>query len=1024
MALLCAFVQGSRGERTAHTRIFRPAGTYASHISVSPAGTVVARSGDSSVITLLDGYSRREIALPEESTFRAYQSRSGQIWTIAPTGVWLYHQGAWTMHPIAEIRNELLNNPIAQVRQISLLPAEVNHLLILLHDRLLDYDATTRQVRILKEAHATRLGDFAEIQEGTDESIWVSGTYGIAHVQGPARRITPQTLWGEYLLGETNRVNTLQRPYESPPGKVTAVATPSSPSGDNSRYIVEWENDAWQLTVIPTEKIRQAWTAWDGTVWGYSANSLFRVVPGTPPLLRREPVAGSQYDVAVETNGVCWIASSEGLVRHAPFLWRSRPDLEDLQTAVHAVVFDQKDVWLATTEGLLRTGRAGRQLYAWPEEIENLVPPRESLFRLEDGRFLVAAQTRPVIFEPETGRFSRLRTSRAVHVHLLGQLMDGSVCAWFEHNDKTAPVDLRLYKEGAFVPLEIGVTNVLHGELAFAKEISKGDLWIGGGSSGMIRYKLASGNIEIHGMEQGLPSDRILTISAVGEGRIWCGTASRVYEYRGRRWEPVLAGLDRISAIVPAGGSVWVATAAGIYRYFQDSWIYHGVNEGIPSGAVYALRTSPNDLLWAGTSRGTVIFHPDADPDPPHTLPPTLQDSQKPSTLVPTAINFRGQDKWDYTAGGDLLFSYKLDEGGWTPFSNTVSRTFQNLSAGEHVLEVLAMDRNGNKAPVPNRLEFAVVAPWFRDPRLLSVSVLALALTLSLAGLAVAKHLQLKRSYAEVEQIVAQRTAQLERANQELLHSQKMRAIGTMAAGIAHDFNNILSIIKGSAQIIEGNIQDREKIHTRVNRIKLVVEQGTTIVKALLGLGRMDDREVGPCDISDLLHQTRKLLSDRFPETIQVQVDVAPDLPPIECSQEVLQQMLLNFILNAVDATGNEGVIQLSAREVSSLPMKMVLEPSRAESYLIISVADQGGGISPEILPRIFEPFFTTKAFSSRRGTGLGLSMAYELAKGLGYGLAVATNLGEGSTFSILLPYVTTPAGKKRAEQLRQASSV
>ena len=87
-----------------------------------------------------------------------------------------------------------------------------------------------------------------------------------------------------------------------------------------------------------------------------------------------------------------------------------------------------------------------------------------------------------------------------------------------------------------------------------------------------------------------------------------------------------------------------------------------------------------------------------------------------------------------------------------------------------------------------------------------------------------------------MEKIVAQRTGELERANQELLHSQKMRAIGTMAAGIAHDFNNILSIIKGSAQIIDANIEDREKIRTRLKRIRSVVDQGAGIVGAIAAL--------------------------------------------------------------------------------------------------------------------------------------------------------------------------------------------
>jgi signal transduction histidine kinase len=390
--------------------------------------------------------------------------------------------------------------------------------------------------------------------------------------------------------------------------------------------------------------------------------------------------------------------------------------------------------------------------------------------------------------------------------------------------------------------------------------------------------------------------------------------------------------------------------------------------------------------------------------DPPRTLLPTLQDAQKPSTQAPTVINFRGQDKWNYTAASDLLFSYKLDEGGWTAFSNVTAHVFQNLSAGSHLLELLAMDRNGNKSTAPSQLQFSVITPWFRDPRLISVSLLALVAIFILAGVAVNRHFQLKRSYAQVEQIVAQRTRELERANQELLHSQKMRAIGTMAAGIAHDFNNILSIIKGSAQIIDGNIEDKEKIRTRVSRIQMVVEQGTGIVKALLGLGRGNEQDLAYCDLCAMLSEIRKLVSDRFPESVRFEIQCDPSLPRVQCSAEVLQQMLLNFIVNAADAMGNNGLVTLSAELIRELPTDLALEPAKAARWAAVSVRDEGGGIRKEILPRIFEPFFTTKAFSSRRGTGLGLSMAYELAKGLGYGLAVRTKVGQGTAFSILLP--------------------
>jgi signal transduction histidine kinase len=194
-----------------------------------------------------------------------------------------------------------------------------------------------------------------------------------------------------------------------------------------------------------------------------------------------------------------------------------------------------------------------------------------------------------------------------------------------------------------------------------------------------------------------------------------------------------------------------------------------------------------------------------------------------------------------------------------------------------------------------------------------------------------------------------------------------------------------------------------------VNRIQTVVEQGSAIVRALLGLGRLNENELISCLPAQILEETKRVLLDRFPTTVQLQIEPLGELPEILCSKEVLQQMLINLILNAADAINNSGTIFLEAETKEQLPAGLALEPERASNYVVLSVRDEGVGIGPESLPRIFEPFYTTKAFSSRRGTGLGLSMVYELAKGMGYGLSVESEPGQGSTFSIIVP-VRNPA--------------
>jgi signal transduction histidine kinase len=128
------------------------------------------------------------------------------------------------------------------------------------------------------------------------------------------------------------------------------------------------------------------------------------------------------------------------------------------------------------------------------------------------------------------------------------------------------------------------------------------------------------------------------------------------------------------------------------------------------------------------------------------------------------------------------------------------------------------------------------------------------------------------------------------------------------------------------------------------------------------------------------------------------------NLPKAKGSADLVQQMLLNLILNARDAMEGQGKVILRIGGLKRLPEDLVLAPAQADEYVFIAVQDEGCGIAPQILPRIFEPFFTTKAFSTQRGTGLGLSMVYESAKEMGCGLRVETALGKGSTFTIIIP--------------------
>ncbi|NOS72113.1 MAG: hypothetical protein HOP33_19580 [Verrucomicrobia bacterium] len=534
-------------------------------------------------------------------------------------------------------------------------------------------------------------------------------------------------------------------------------------------------------------------------------------------------------------------------------------------------------------------------------------------------------------------------------------------------------------------------------------DAKNGDIWLGGASEIAWRHQNVWG---IFSSTNQVGPEEVIGFAESPDGRFWCSTPNKVWEFDGKNWLMLRGGFDSINALhCSRDGTLWVAAVNGVHRFAQGRWIANGTEDGLPAVEVRSIHEDAVGGIAIETTRGWSAFHPGADTDVPRTYivstPPGEAHYREGAVVT---IAFRGCDKWKQTLPDRLLFSYRLDEREWSPFQELNEVFFTDLPLGKHYFQVRTLDRAGNIDPKPARLEFTMVVPWYQETRLVLILTVALGVAIFFAALAFNRHRKLQRSYAEVERQIAERTRELEVANRELLHGQKMNALGSLAAGIAHDFNNILSIIKGSAQIIEDNADKPDKIRTRVDRIKTVVQQGAEVVDAMLGFSRSTDQPPAPCDLNAVVDETRKLLGDRFLREVEVRFERGQGLPQLSVRRDFVQQILLNFIFNAAEAMTSRKQITLTTKFATTLPPELFLTPVVAENYILISVRDNGSGIPPDIKPRIFEPFFTTKALSTKRGTGLGLSMVYELAKKMEAGLAVESVVGQGSTFTLILP--------------------
>jgi signal transduction histidine kinase/streptogramin lyase len=986
-----------------------------SSVTIAPRGKVLVTHPGISDITELDGYSVKRIPAPNPLKNRVYESPAGQLWTVVPEGLLDFKSGAWSLHVVPEILAESRAGPFRPPDPVPLYPVRQGLVLFLLPDRLVEFDCTDpnhSRTRVLGLARQTRLGSFTGLcparGDGGEGGLWVAGARGLAKVPGPTRNLKAQGEWREYPFSAPQQIADLREAHEDKNGNITAIAESAQ---THQKLIVHFDGQQWAPDTAIAEKLRFAWRGPDGTCWAANPNTLFQYQAGGTEMTEYEDITARAYnDLAVEPGGGFWLATSDGLFRYAALAWRTPAGAQRINSPIRCLTMDNDGRFWFISGSLLHSIHADHhEEFPFPGGNGRRLQAARALVPLKNGTLLINAGGRLARFEPATG-FSFLPAKESgARCTILGMLRDGAVCVQTSVPAGTnQSYHLEISTDGSnFKPFSDAPSQeIFGGELTVLFAAQNGDVWLSGeqGTAWFHdkKWRVFSSN------DQSTPK-AALGFAEVGDGKVWCATEDRIWEFDGRDWPVVRGGLESVNGMVRTrDGSVWVAASSGMYRYMpaHNAWVENGTEEGLPSADVREVFEDPGGRLWAGTGRGLSLYDSEADRDPPLTrireLTETGRKVQEGGTI---ALSFNtSQDKWNYTLPSRLLFSYQLDTNEWTRFSGEANGvSFPDQPSGRHHLSVRAMDRNGNIEAKAAGYDFEVILPWYKETRLVLIALAGLAGALFFAGLAFNRHQRLVHSYAEVEQKVAERTRELEIAHRELLHSQKMTALGTLAAGIAHDFNNILSIIQGSAQIIEDNLENAQKVRTRVDRIKTVVEQGAGIVKAMLGFSRDSGPESAQCDINAVVEDTIKLLGDRFLRDVQVTFDPAPSLPSLAASKDFIQQMLLNFIFNAAESTTGRKRIILATGLVDKLAADPVLAPAKAETYVTIAVRDFGCGIAAANLPRIFEPFFTTKAFSTRRGTGLGLSMVYQLASKMGAGLTVESALEQGSTFTLIL---------------------
>ena len=250
--------------------------------------------------------------------------------------------------------------------------------------------------------------------------------------------------------------------------------------------------------------------------------------------------------------------------------------------------------------------------------------------------------------------------------------------------------------------------------------------------------------------------------------------------------------------------------------------------------------------------------------------------------------------------------------------------------------------------------------------------------------------------------------SQRKHLEEQLLHAQKMEAVGRLAGGVAHDFNNMLTVIAGYNRMILDELSAMDPLRGYAEEVLKAADRAGALTNQLLAFSRRQIMRPRVVNVNTVLSQTEKMLRRLIGEDVELDMRLAADAGNIKADPGHVEQAVVNLAVNARDAMPLGGRLTIETENVhldeNYSRTHMGVSPG---DFVLIAVSDNGHGMDAETRRRIFEPFFTTK--EKGKGTGLGLATVYGMIKQTGGDIWVYSEPGRGSTFKLYFPRVAEP---------------
>jgi PAS domain S-box-containing protein len=258
----------------------------------------------------------------------------------------------------------------------------------------------------------------------------------------------------------------------------------------------------------------------------------------------------------------------------------------------------------------------------------------------------------------------------------------------------------------------------------------------------------------------------------------------------------------------------------------------------------------------------------------------------------------------------------------------------------------------------------------------------------------------LKRINELLEERVGAALAEKAKAEADLMHAQRMEAVGRLTGGVAHDFNNLLTVVIGALDIMLRSPNDAAKRQKLGEAALAAARRGEGLTHQLLAFSRRQALRPEAVDLNVQIRESEPLLRRAVGEAVEFRLKLRRGGARVSVDPSQFEAALLNLVVNARDAVGDTGRITVQTQSCTVAPGQVADLP--AGDYVCVIVADNGAGMPPEVIARVFEPFFTTKAVG--KGTGLGLSQVYGFARQSGGAAQISSRVGRGTEIKLFLP--------------------